>query len=170
MMITNCGNNYGEFQSPEKLIPKTIINCINKKPLPIYGEGKNIRDWIHVDDHVDALIKISIGGSIGESYNIGSNNEVTNNDIVHSICSVAQKVLDKDFNYSSLIEYVDDRPGHDFRYAMDTSKINSFKKADATFTSSLLPSASNLVAFCFGTISDFAVYSKPLKIFGSMAS
>lgn len=124
MMITNCGNNYGEFQSPEKLIPKTIINCINKKPIPIYGEGKNIRDWIHVNDHVDALIKIAIDGSIGESYNIGSKNEVTNNDIVHSICSVAQKVLDKDFNYLTLIEYVDDRPGHDFRYAMDTSKIN----------------------------------------------
>tara|TARA_B100001123_G_C15313074_1_gene1025166 strand:- start:774 stop:1808 length:1035 start_codon:yes stop_codon:yes gene_type:complete len=124
MMITNCGNNYGEFQSPEKLIPKTIINCINKKDIPIYGEGKNIRDWINVNDHVEALIQISASGSIGESYNIGSNNEITNNDIVHSICSIAQKVLDKEFNYSSLIHYVDDRPGHDFRYAMDTSKIN----------------------------------------------
>ena len=125
VLITNCGNNYGPFQSPEKLIPKTIINCINRNTIPIYGQGRNIRDWIHVDDHVSALIKISDNGSIGESYNIGSNNELTNNNIVHSICKVAQNILDSSFDYTSLIEYVDDRPGHDFRYAMDTSKINN---------------------------------------------
>ena len=125
VLITNCGNNYGPFQSPEKLIPKTIINCINRNTIPVYGKGSNIRDWIHVDDHVNALIKISDHGSIGESYNIGSNNELTNNNIVNSICKVAHNILDSSFDYTSLIEYVDDRPGHDFRYAMDTSKINN---------------------------------------------
>ncbi len=125
VMITNCGNNYGPFQSPEKLIPKTIINCINKKEIPIYGNGNNIRDWIHVQDHIDALINISVNGSIGESYNIGSNNELSNNDIVNLICSLAESNLEDNFQYKSLIKYVDDRPGHDFRYALDTAKIKN---------------------------------------------
>ena len=125
VIITNCGNNYGPYQSPEKLIPKTIINCINKKNIPIYGKGLNIRDWIHVDDHVDALIAISQKGKIGESYNIGSNNEINNNKIVNTICSVGHSLIDQNFDYKSLIRYVDDRPGHDFRYAMDTRKINN---------------------------------------------
>tara|TARA_Y100000768_G_scaffold136753_1_gene101794 strand:- start:1113 stop:2147 length:1035 start_codon:yes stop_codon:yes gene_type:complete len=124
VIITNCGNNYGEYQSPEKLIPKTIINCIKKNQIPIYGAGKNIRDWIHVNDHVNALIQISQSGEIGESFNIGSNNEITNNEIVNTICSIANELLDSNFDYTSLIKYVSDRPGHDFRYAMDTRKIN----------------------------------------------
>jgi dTDP-D-glucose 4,6-dehydratase len=89
------------------------------------GKGLNIRDWIHVDDHVDALIAISQKGKIGESYNIGSNNEINNNKIVNTICSVGHSLIDQNFDYKSLIRHVDDRPGHDFRYAMDTRKINN---------------------------------------------
>ena len=124
-MISNCSNNFGPFQFPEKLIPLMIIKCINREPLPVYGKGNNIRDWIHVNDHCSAIDSIIEKGSIGDTYLIGSDNEMTNIDIVNMICSHFNKssINEDDFDYLSLIEFVDDRPGHDFRYAIDNSKI-----------------------------------------------
>ncbi len=126
-LITNCSNNYGPFQFPEKLIPLMIINCLDKKPLPIYGSGNNIRDWLFVDDHCDALISVLKKGKIGETYNIGGNNEVKNIDVVNAICEILDNELP--FNdgksYKELITFVNDRPGHDFRYAIDSSKIKN---------------------------------------------
>ena len=125
-LITNCSNNYGPFQFPEKLIPLIIINCLNGNPLPIYGDGKNIRDWLHVKDHCDAIYKILQCGAIGETYNIGGNEEKTNIEIVMQICKIldAKKPLKKS-SYKDLITYVKDRAGHDFRYAIDASKIKN---------------------------------------------
>ena len=122
-IITNCSNNYGPFQFPEKLIPLTILKAVEGKKIPIYGDGKNIRDWLYVDDHVDALILVSQKGKIGETYCIGDNNEKNNNYIVGEICSILEKHIPKKIPYSSLIEYVNDRPGHDKRYAIDSTKI-----------------------------------------------
>ncbi len=127
VIITNCSNNYGPYQFPEKLIPLMIANCIDEKPLPIYGNGKNIRDWIYVSDHCDAIQKIIKDGSIGETYNIGGNNEIENIQIVKIICDMLDDIKPcKNFNsYSDLIRFVDDRPGHDFRYAVDSSKLKN---------------------------------------------
>ena len=122
--ITNCTNNYGPFQHPEKIIPLTIQKCINKEKIPIYGNGKQIRDWIHVDDHCDGIIKIIDKGKKGESYNIGSNNEITNLDLVKKICQTFQKIDKSNFDYKNLISFVADRPGHDKRYSIDSSKIS----------------------------------------------
>jgi len=126
-IITNCSNNYGPFQFPEKLIPFMIINCLNEKKLPIYGNGKNIRDWIYVKDHCKAIIEIMLNGSIGENYNIGGSCEKTNNEIVQKICSIMDEFKPRPNNksYSELIVYVDDRLGHDFRYAVDSSKLEN---------------------------------------------
>ncbi len=118
VMITRCTNNYGPRQFPEKLIPKTIALAYKNKKIPIYGTGKNIRDWIHVDDHCDAIISTMLNGKKGDSYNISANNELTNLTIVKQIL----KIMDKS---EDLIEFVDDRPGHDFRYSMDSSKIST---------------------------------------------
>jgi dTDP-glucose 4,6-dehydratase len=126
VLITNCSNNYGPFQFPEKLIPLMIANCIDQKPLPIYGKGNNIRDWLFVEDHCIAINSVLNNGTIGETYNIGGNNEIQNIDIVHSICSILDelKPLKNNKSYKSLITHVEDRPGHDFRYAIDASKVN----------------------------------------------
>tara|TARA_B100000676_G_scaffold102913_2_gene102682 strand:+ start:4334 stop:5380 length:1047 start_codon:yes stop_codon:yes gene_type:complete len=127
ILITNCSNNYGPYQFPEKLIPLMIINCLEHKPLPIYGKGDNVRDWIYVDDHCSGILKVIKHGKIGNTYNIGGNQESTNIDIVTSICSILDELIPskKISNYSQLITYVKDRPGHDFRYAIDTNKIES---------------------------------------------
>jgi dTDP-glucose 4,6-dehydratase len=124
-LITNCSNNYGPYQFPEKLIPLIIANSLDQKSLPIYGKGDNIRDWLYVSDHCNAIDIVLEKGRIGETYNIGGNNEITNIDIVLTICSILDKIhprLNK-VSYSKLITYVSDRPGHDFRYAIDASKI-----------------------------------------------
>lgn len=122
-IITNCSNNFGPYQNSEKLIPKVITNAILKKNIPIYGQGKNIRDWIHVDDHCKAILKIMKFGKVGESYNIGSENEISNKKIVFKILEIISSIKKNDFNYLKLVKYVKDRPGHDFRYAINSSKI-----------------------------------------------
>ena len=126
-LITNCSNNYGPYQFPEKLIPLMIANCFDYKPLPVYGEGKNIRDWLYVDDHCKALNLVLNYGEIGGTYNIGGNSEIKNIDIVKSICTSLDKLrpLKNSKKYSSLITFVKDRPGHDFRYAIDSTKIQN---------------------------------------------
>ena len=127
ILVTNCSNNYGPYQFPEKLIPLMIINALESKPLPIYGDGKQIRDWLYVDDHADALYKVLTEGSVGETYNIGGHNEKTNLEVVQSLCSILDRLQPVQTNqisrYSDLIEFVFDRPGHDRRYAIDASKI-----------------------------------------------
>ena len=126
-IITNCSNNYGPYQFPEKLIPLMIANCFDNKPLPIYGNGNNIRDWLFVDDHCKVIDLIVNHGKAGSKYNIGGNCEIKNIDIVNSICSKLDKIkpLANSKKYSSLITFVKDRPGHDYRYAIDSSKIQS---------------------------------------------
>ncbi len=126
-LITNCSNNYGPYQFPEKLIPLMIANCIDEKPLPIYGEGLNIRDWLFVEDHYDAIYSVLQNGTIGETYNIGGNNEISNIDIVNTICSILDELKPRSGgkSYNNLITFVTDRPGHDFRYAIDATKINN---------------------------------------------
>jgi len=127
ILITNCSNNYGPYQFPEKLIPLIIINCLNDKTLPIYGKGDNVRDWIYVDDHCDAVFKVLKNGKIGETYNIGGNQEITNLEIVEKICNILDKINPSNTlnSYKDLIAFVEDRPGHDFRYAIDSHKIES---------------------------------------------
>ena len=123
-IITNCSNNYGPFQFPEKLIPLMILNCLEWKPLPVYGDGLNVRDWLYVDDHCDAIKTVYENGRIGETYNIGGNNEIKNIDIVKTICEILNELRPSEKgNYSNLITYVKDRPGHDFRYAINAEKI-----------------------------------------------
>ncbi len=123
-ITTNCVNNYGTWQYPEKLIPVVIHSCINKKKIPVYGNGKNIREWIHVSDHNDCLIKIAKKGKIGESYNIGSKYELENLELIKKICKYFDSHLPYKKKYSSLIKFVRDRPAHDYRYALTTKKIN----------------------------------------------
>ena len=127
ILITNCSNNYGPLQFPEKLIPLMIANCIDEKLLPVYGEGLNVRDWLYVKDHCDAIDIVLHQGRIGETYNIGGNNEVRNIDIVNIICTILDDLRPRpDGNsYAELINYVQDRPGHDFRYAINASKIKN---------------------------------------------
>jgi dTDP-glucose 4,6-dehydratase len=124
-LITNCSNNYGHYQFPEKLIPLMILNIIEEKPLPVYGDGKNVRDWLYVIDHCDALLRVFEQGKIGETYNIGGNSEQQNIEIVNKLCDILDKRLGRSFENSSrrLIRFVGDRPGHDRRYAIDSSKI-----------------------------------------------
>ena len=128
VLITNCSNNYGPYQFPEKLIPHIILNAIAGKELPVYGDGKQIRDWLFVNDHVRALITVAISGDIGETYNIGGNNEIQNIDVVKRICELLDELIPEKLNglssFCDLITYVQDRPGHDVRYAIDASKIN----------------------------------------------
>jgi dTDP-glucose 4,6-dehydratase len=123
-IITNCCNNFGPNQYPEKLIPTIIYNILNDKPIPIYGKGKNIREWIYVKDHCDALFKVAQKGIIGENYNIGSGTILNNIQIVKRIISVFKK-MNQNQNIISKINLVKDRPGHDFRYCLDSSKIKS---------------------------------------------
>jgi dTDP-glucose 4,6-dehydratase len=122
--ITNCSNNYGPFQFPEKLIPLTILNLIDRKPLPVYGRGANVRDWLYVTDHCEAIWRVLEKGRIGETYNIGGNNERRNLDVVKLICrAFAEETGASAAELEALIEFVPDRPGHDLRYAIDGSKI-----------------------------------------------
>lgn len=126
-IITNCSNNYGPFQHPEKLIPVIIKNAIEHKDIPVYGNGLQIRDWLHVSDHVEALYHVLIKGNIGETYNIGANNEIRNIELINSICEYIDQVEpSKKLNtYKNLIKHVEDRKGHDVRYAINTKKINN---------------------------------------------
>ena len=126
-IITHCSNNYGPFQFPEKLIPLMIANCIDNKPLPIYGNGKNIRDWLHVNDHCRAIFQIVLKGKVGEVYDIGGGAEKSNIEIVSKICMVLDKLRPRSegYSYKDLITFVKDRPGHDFRYAISSSKIQN---------------------------------------------
>lgn len=126
VVMTNCSNNYGPYQFPEKLIPLMISNALAGKSLPVYGNGENIRDWLYVDDHVEALQLVLEQGVVGESYNIGGFNEHTNLDVVHRLCDILDELLPQSPHkpHRKLIEFVTDRPGHDQRYAIDASKIN----------------------------------------------
>jgi dTDP-glucose 4,6-dehydratase len=122
--ITNCSNNYGPYQFPEKLIPLMIMNCLERKPLPVYGKGENVRDWLYVTDHCEAIWRVIEAGKDGETYNIGGHNEVKNIDVVHRLCkAVALETSAPEAEILGLITYVQDRPGHDLRYAIDASKI-----------------------------------------------
>ena len=124
--ITNCSNNYGPFQFPEKLIPVMILNAVEGKPLPVYGQGSNIRDWLFVEDHCDAIWKVIQLGKIGETYNIGGESERTNLEVVQAICQIVASETSQDVDkVLNLITYVKDRPGHDFRYAIDITKIKN---------------------------------------------
>lgn len=127
VLITNCSNNYGPYQFPEKLIPLMILNALEGKQLPVYGDGRQIRDWLHVEDHARALYSVVCEGAIGDTYNIGGHNEKTNLDVVHAICDLLDKLRPERPNglasYRNLIVHVPDRPGHDTRYAIDAEKI-----------------------------------------------
>ena len=125
ILISNCSNNYGPYQFPEKLIPLIILNCLEEKSLPVYGTGENIRDWLYVEDHCDAIYTILQKGTIGETYNVGGNNEIKNIQIVDVICDILNDIhpAGSGKSYHELITFVKDRPGHDFRYAIDASKL-----------------------------------------------
>jgi dTDP-glucose 4,6-dehydratase len=126
VILTNCSNNYGPYQFPEKLIPLMILNARSGKPLPVYGDGSQIREWLHVEDHADALVRVLIHGRRGESYNIGSGEERTNLEVVREICRALTELSPKKADepaYESLVTFVRDRPGHDARYAIDSSKV-----------------------------------------------
>jgi dTDP-glucose 4,6-dehydratase len=124
-LVTNCSNNYGPFQFPEKLIPLVILNALDGKPLPVYGRGENVRDWLFVDDHADAILTVLERGTVGETYAVGGHNERRNIDVVHAICDLVDELRPDPTIGSrrSLVTYVTDRPGHDLRYAIDASKI-----------------------------------------------
>jgi dTDP-glucose 4,6-dehydratase len=123
-VVTNCSNNYGPYHFPEKLIPLVILNALEGKPLPIYGKGDQIRDWLYVEDHARALYKVVTQGKVGETYNIGGHNEKKNIEVVNTICSILDALVPKDTLYAEQITYVTDRPGHDRRYAIDSSKMS----------------------------------------------
>ncbi|TDT58927.1 dTDP-glucose 4,6-dehydratase [Enterobacter sp. AG5470] len=123
-LVTNCSNNYGPFHFPEKLIPLVILNALEGKPLPIYGKGDQIRDWLYVEDHARALYTVVTQGVAGETYNIGGHNEKQNLDVVHTICDLLDEMVPKAGSYRDQITYVTDRPGHDRRYAIDAAKIS----------------------------------------------
>ncbi|HBR7481505.1 TPA: dTDP-glucose 4,6-dehydratase, partial [Klebsiella pneumoniae] len=127
VVVTNCSNNYGPYHFPEKLIPLTILNALAGKPLPVYGNGEQIRDWLYVEDHARALYKVATEGKSGETYNIGGHNERKNIDVVRTICAILDKVVAQKpgniTHFAELITFVTDRPGHDLRYAIDAAKI-----------------------------------------------
>ena len=130
-VITNCSNNYGPYQFPEKLVPLMILNAVDGKPLPIYGDGGNVRDWIYVEDHCAGILQVLEGGEPGEKYNLGGGNERTNLQVVDRICEILEAELPASENpalagrdsYSELKTFVEDRPGHDQRYAIDSTKV-----------------------------------------------
>lgn len=126
-LITNCSNNYGPYHFPEKLIPLVILNALEGKPLPVYGNGQQIRDWLFVEDHARALHQVISAGSIGETYNIGGHNEKQNIEVVKTICKLLDEIKPRQdqLSYEALITFVKDRPGHDLRYAIDASKIKN---------------------------------------------
>lgn len=126
-LVTNCSNNYGPYHFPEKLIPLMILNALQGKPLPVYGDGKQVRDWLYVDDHARALIRVAEQGQVGETYNIGGHNEQENIEVVRLICALLEELAPNKpagvEHYQDLITFVTDRPGHDLRYAIDASKV-----------------------------------------------
>ncbi|SKA13929.1 dTDP-glucose 4,6 dehydratase [Vibrio cincinnatiensis] len=122
-IVTNCSNNYGPYHFPEKLIPLVILNALEGKLLPVYGQGNQIRDWLYVEDHARALYKVVTEGKVGETYNIGGHNEKKNVEVVEAICTILDALVPKTTSYAEQITYVQDRPGHDRRYAIDASKI-----------------------------------------------
>jgi dTDP-glucose 4,6-dehydratase len=125
VVVSNCSNNYGPFQFPEKLIPLMTVNALQRKPLPVYGRGLNVRDWLYVEDHARALSTIITRGAVGETYNVGGNNEMRNIDVVEAVCDLVDEMAPEPRSGSrrSLITFVEDRPGHDRRYAIDASKL-----------------------------------------------
>lgn len=125
VIISNCSNNYGPYHFPEKLIPLIILNALHGKPLPVYGKGENVRDWLYVEDHARALDLIVSKGRVGEKYNVGGRNERRNIDVVTTICAILDKLRPQAKPYASLITYVTDRPGHDARYAIDATKLET---------------------------------------------
>ncbi|MEP2448765.1 MAG: dTDP-glucose 4,6-dehydratase [Balneola sp.] len=139
ILITNCSNNYGPYQFPEKLIPVVILKALQGKDIPVYGTGENVRDWLFVDDHARALLKVVQEGAPGETYNIGGHNEKQNIEVVHTICDTLDELVTKDLSYREQITFVTDRPGHDFRYAIDASKIEKELgwKPEETFESGI---------------------------------
>ncbi|MFM4774593.1 dTDP-glucose 4,6-dehydratase [Aeromonas veronii] len=124
-IVTNCSNNYGPYHFPEKLIPLVILNALDGKPLPVYGKGDQIRDWLYVEDHARALYKVVTTGVVGETYNIGGHNEKQNLEVVYTICDLLDEMVPKAGSYREQITYVADRPGHDRRYAIDASKMSA---------------------------------------------
>jgi len=125
VVISNCSNNYGPYQFPEKLIPVVTLKALAGKPIPVYGGGLNVRDWLYVDDHAEALLTILERGRLGEIYNVGGDAEVANIDLVKRICAIVDRERPKDRPSEALIEFVKDRPGHDFRYAIDATKMKT---------------------------------------------
>jgi dTDP-glucose 4,6-dehydratase len=125
VVLSNCSNNYGPYHFPEKLIPVVILNALAGRPIPIYGKGENVRDWLFVEDHARALLRVVQDGRPGESYNIGGNAEARNIDVVRKICAITDELVPADAPHETLISFVTDRPGHDFRYAIDASKIRA---------------------------------------------
>ena len=129
ILITNCSNNYGPYHFPEKLIPLTILNALEGKPLPVYGKGEQVRDWLYVEDHARALYKVLTEGKVGETYNIGGHNEKQNIDVVYALCALLEELAPNKPEgvtaYKELVTFVSDRPGHDHRYAIDASKMAS---------------------------------------------
>ena len=127
VLITNCSNNYGPYHFPEKLIPHMILNALAGRPLPVYGDGSQVRDWLYVEDHARALLRVATHGDVGETYNIGGHNELTNLQVVETICALLEELRPEKPEgvnaYADLITFVTDRPGHDLRYAIDASKI-----------------------------------------------
>jgi dTDP-glucose 4,6-dehydratase len=139
VIVTNCSNNYGPYHFPEKLIPLMILNALDRKPLPVYGSGSNVRDWLYVEDHARALGLILARGRPGETYNIGGRNERKNIDVVRQVCSWMDKLRPMDHSHHDLIQFVPDRPGHDQRYAIDASKLEGELdwRAQETFESGI---------------------------------
>ncbi|MCV2881831.1 dTDP-glucose 4,6-dehydratase [Actibacterium sp. XHP0104] len=125
VVLTNCSNNYGPYHFPEKLIPVVILNALAGKPIPVYGAGENVRDWLYVEDHADALLLVLEQGALGRSYNIGGENEARNIDIVRKICAILDRLRPGDAPHDRLITFVTDRPGHDLRYAIDPTRIRT---------------------------------------------
>ena len=125
VVLSNCSNNYGPFHFPEKLIPVVILNALAGQPIPVYGKGENVRDWLFVEDHAEALLLVLEKGALGESYNIGGDNEARNIDLVREICSTLDDLKPEATPHDRLIEFVTDRPGHDLRYAIDASRIKN---------------------------------------------
>lgn len=123
VLVTNCSNNYGPFHFPEKLIPVVILKALAGQPIPVYGQGENVRDWLFVEDHADALLTVLARGHVGRTYNIGGENEVRNVDLVHMICAILDQRQPKSTPYAQQIEFVTDRPGHDLRYAINPERL-----------------------------------------------
>ena len=123
MVLSNCSNNYGPYHFPEKLIPVVILNALAGKPIPVYGAGENVRDWLYVEDHADALLTVVTQGQEGRSYNIGGENEARNIDLVRMICALMDEMVPEGAPHDRLITFVEDRPGHDLRYAIDPRRM-----------------------------------------------